>query len=228
MDRQVLVDYIREAAVARGIDPDIAVRVAASEGLNANPEEGWQSQIVNERGEREESYGPFQLYLGGGLGNVFMERTGLDPRDPSTVFDQIDFALDEAKRGGWGPWYGAARVGIGEREGLGGEPVASSSGRLPSEELSAGEYFDMFGDTYATPEARAAADTRMAGESDVANKQVAREGILDNLSDALAYLDLAKLAEGAKPPRMSAPGIYRPQGGGGARALKRLGLASLV
>lgn len=227
MDRQALVQYIREAAIARGIDPDVAVRVAASEGLYANPEEGWQSQIVNKEGKREESYGPFQLYMGGGLGNVFMERTGLDPRDPSTVTQQIDFALDEAKRGGWSPWYGAARVGISDREGL-GEPVVSTNGRLPSEELSSGEYYDMFGDQYATPEARAAADERLASESLAANKQVAREGLLDNLSSALSYLDLAKLAGGATPPKMSAPGIYRPQGGSGARALKRLGIASLT
>jgi hypothetical protein len=228
MDRQALIEYIREAAIARGMDPDIAVRVAASEGLYANPEEGWQSQIVDEEGRREESYGPFQLYMGGGLGNVFMERTGLDPRDPSTVTQQIDFALDEAKRGGWGPWYGAARVGIGERDGLGEDAPVSADRRLPSEELASGEYFDMFGDRYATPEARAAADQQLASESLAANKQVAREGFLDNLSDALAYLDLSQLAGGAKPPKMSAPGIYRPQGGSGARALKRMGLASLV
>src|SRR5690606_32486156 len=32
----------------------------------------------------------------------------------------IDFALDRASAGGWGPWYGAAAAGIGNREGIGG------------------------------------------------------------------------------------------------------------
>jgi hypothetical protein len=219
MDRQALIQYIREAAIARGINPDIAVRVAASEGLNANPEEAWQSTVVK-NGKREESYGPFQLYLGGGLGNVFMERTGLDPRDPSTVTQQIDFALDEAKRSGWGPWYGAARVGIGKREGLGGEA-------LPSEILASGEYFDMFGDTYATPEARAAADIAMAKESVAANKQAANRSSLDYLSDALPYLDAAQLT-GAPQYRFDPPGVRRPKRRSGDDALKRLGIASLV
>jgi len=142
MDRAAIIEYIRQAAIARNMDPDIAVRVAESEGLNANPEEGWQSQIVKD-GVREESYGPFQLFMGGGLGNVFMERTGLDPRDPSTVTQQIDFALDEAARGGWGPWYGAARVGIGEREGIpDGDRPRPRPDRTASEALVNGDDFE--------------------------------------------------------------------------------------
>ena len=58
-----VVAYIREAAIARGIDPDIAVKVAASEGLNANPDEAWQSHFIQPGGKRERSYGPFQLYI---------------------------------------------------------------------------------------------------------------------------------------------------------------------
>jgi len=115
--REEIISYIRQAAEARGMDPDVAVAVARSEGLNADPEEAWQSKIVKD-GVREPSYGPYQLYMGGGLGNEFVEKTGLDPRDPSTVFAQIDFSLDQAKRGGWGPWYGARAIGLGEREGI--------------------------------------------------------------------------------------------------------------
>ena len=207
MDRQALIEYIREAAIARGIDPDIAVRVAASEGLNANPEEGWQSMVMRD-GKREESYGPFQLYMGGGLGNVFQEQTGLDPRDPSTVTQQIDFALDQATNVGWSPWYGAAHVGIGEREGLGDNVTLSTSGRrLPSEELASGKNY---------PEDRVAA-----------NKQAEREGYLDNLSEALQYLDLSKLGK-APQYKFDPPGVYRPRGGSGSEALKRLGIASLM
>lgn len=107
--------YIREAAIRRGIDPDIALRVARSEGLAPGV---WQSNYYKD-GRRETSYGPFQLLVGGGLGDKFIEQTGLDPRDESTVFKQVDFALDQAAKGGWSPWYGAAKVGVGNWDGIG-------------------------------------------------------------------------------------------------------------
>lgn len=106
--------YIRESATKRGIDPDVAVRVARSEGLAPGV---WQSNVVK-NGQRETSYGPFQLLVGGGLGDKFQETYGKSPADPSTVRQQIDFALDEAAQGGWGPWYGAAKVGVDTRTGL--------------------------------------------------------------------------------------------------------------
>lgn len=106
--------YIRYAATRRGIDPDVAVRVAMSEGGVTDPVR--QSEFV-QNGKREESYGPFQLFLGGGLGNAALQR-GIDPRNPAQWKQSIEFALDEAAKGGWGPWYGAARVGIAPRQGL--------------------------------------------------------------------------------------------------------------
>lgn len=111
--------YIRQAAIARGIDPDVALRVAKSEGLNA---------YVGDRGS---SFGPYQLHYGGlasggmagkGLGDVFTKKTGLDARDPSTTRAQIDFALDWAKQNGWGPWHGWKGLpfqGIGVATGAG-------------------------------------------------------------------------------------------------------------
>ena len=96
-------DYIRSSASARGIDPEIAVRVARSEGLNS---------YVGDNGS---SFGPFQLHYGGmapggnrvsGLGDVFTAKTGLHASDPSTVKQQIDFSLDHAAQNGWGPWHG--------------------------------------------------------------------------------------------------------------------------
>lgn len=108
--------YIRHAAQKRGIDPEIAVKVAMSEGGVTDPVR--QSDVVKD-GVREQSYGPFQLYMGGGLGNEFQQATGMHPSDPGAWQKGIDFALDKAKEGGWGPWYGAAKVGIGERDGIG-------------------------------------------------------------------------------------------------------------
>lgn len=120
--------YIRRAALARGIDPDIAVRVAKSEGLARGV---WQSNVVKD-GKREPSYGPFQLFTGGGLGNEFKRKTGLDPSDPSTVFQGVDFALDAAKSSGWTPWYGAAKVGVGKWDGIkAGNYVPGSGAQQP-------------------------------------------------------------------------------------------------
>jgi len=105
--------YIRQAAVKRGINPDVAVQVARSEGLG---------KYVGDRGS---SFGPYQLHYGGvasggmavsGLGDEFTKSTGLDARDPSTTQAQIDYALDKAAKGGWSPWHGwkgAAFAGIG-------------------------------------------------------------------------------------------------------------------
>jgi len=91
---------IRAAAIKRGIDPETAMSVAKSEGFF-----NYKSTVPG-----EDSTGPFQLYHGakggGGLGTAFKKQTGLDAHDPSTVPQQIDFALDYAKSNGWGAWYG--------------------------------------------------------------------------------------------------------------------------
>jgi len=110
---QEMEAYIRQAAQARGIDPDIAVRVARSEGLAPDT---WQSNVTLKYG-REQSYGPFQLHVAPagykpGMGNDFVKATGLNPADPSTWKQGVDFALDNAAKGGWGPWFGAKGVGI--------------------------------------------------------------------------------------------------------------------
>lgn len=121
--------YIRHAAQKRGIDPEIAVKVAMSEGGVTDPTR--QSDVVKD-GVREQSYGPFQLYMGGGLGNEFQQATGMHPSDPGAWQKGIDFALDKAKEGGWGPWYGADAAGIGARDGIGG-PQAAMTGSEPSQ-----------------------------------------------------------------------------------------------
>lgn len=115
--------YIRAAAQKRGIDPNVAIRVARSEGGLNDPVR--QSDVLK-NGIREPSYGPFQLLVGGGntgfpagLGNDFMRATGLDPRKPENAYAGIDYALDTAKRDGWGRWYGAKAIGLGNRAGIG-------------------------------------------------------------------------------------------------------------
>lgn len=135
MDVRSLEAYIRQAAAARGIDPDIAVRVAKSEGLAPGV---WQSNVKLGYG-RERSYGPFQLHLAPsghrpGLGNKFMQQTGLDPSDPSNVYKGIDFALDHAANNGWGAWFGAKAVGVSPHEGIGGKrPMVAEASYHPPE-----------------------------------------------------------------------------------------------
>jgi hypothetical protein len=108
-------DFIKQYSSAIGIDPDIALRVARSEGLGKGI---WQSNAFS-NGVREPSFGPFQLLKGGkgtgfgtGLGNKFMAQTGLDPADPANWQQSTAFALDQAKANGWGAWYGAKGQGI--------------------------------------------------------------------------------------------------------------------
>lgn len=95
--------FIRAEAIKRGIDPNVAMAVAKSEGFYS-----YRSTIPGET-----SFGSFQLHYGGdrygpkpGLGDVFTKKTGLDARDPATEREQVKFALDEAARRGWADWHG--------------------------------------------------------------------------------------------------------------------------
>lgn len=140
--REQVIEYIKDAASKRGIDPDVAVAVAMSEGLNSRsgPAGAFASDIVTKGGKKEASYGAYQLYTGGGLGNAFQKATGLNPADPANWAQTIDFALDAAAKGGWGPFHGAARVGIGRWDGLKGSKAAggwSSAGQMGTKNLQA-------------------------------------------------------------------------------------------
>lgn len=122
-----LETYIRRAAAARGIDPDIAVRVAKSEGGLDDPT---RQSLVRKNGLQEPSYGPFQLLVGDGrnfprgMGNDFVAKYGMHPSDPQAAYKGIDFALDNAKQSGWGAWYGAKAAGINKFDGINGRAVA--------------------------------------------------------------------------------------------------------
>lgn len=56
---------------------------------------------------REPSYGPFQLYYGGGEGNTFSARTDIWPGDAAFEQASIDYALERALTTGWTPWHGS-------------------------------------------------------------------------------------------------------------------------
>lgn len=110
-DPRGLESYIRERAQAYGIDPDIAMRVARSEGLSSF------------YGDNNTSFGAFQLHVtpggrGGAVGDNFRRDTGLDPSDPRNERAMIDYALRHAKRYGWGAWSGARNQGINGYRGI--------------------------------------------------------------------------------------------------------------
>ena len=99
--------YIRAKAQSLGIDPNIAERVARSEGLNRSLGAG---------GDGGTSDGPYQLHVGGGLGDEYQRKFGRSIHDKRYWRDQVDFALGKAREGGWGPWHGwhgPAFAGIG-------------------------------------------------------------------------------------------------------------------
>jgi hypothetical protein len=144
--------YIRQSAAQHGIDPDVAVRVAMSEGGLHDPV---RQSDYRKGSTREPSYGPFQLLIGGpgtgyggGLGNRALA-AGIDPRDPNQWQQAVDFALAEAGKRGWGQWYGAARTGIGNYQGIGEhtggpapavQPVASAVQHPPNPTVGTGGY----------------------------------------------------------------------------------------
>lgn len=122
--------YLRQAAIARGMDPDIAVKVAGHEGLN-----GFDPSKPDGGGDEGSSFGPLQLHYSdmsksmphAGLGDEFTAQTGLDARDPSTWKQQIDFGLDHASKNGWGAWMGAKAAGVGPWDGIDGSKAAGIS-----------------------------------------------------------------------------------------------------
>lgn len=113
---------IEEEAKLRGIDPSVAKRIFRAEGKGS-----YQSQIARSgKGSingKEASYGPYQLYTGGGLGNQYEKSTGRDLTKDNTregIRNQVAFSLDAAVDSGWTPWYGRKPAGVGVRDGLEG------------------------------------------------------------------------------------------------------------
>ncbi len=98
--------FIMSTAKSLGIDPKTALRVAQSEGFYGFTGDGGMS------------HGDFQLYDGGGLGNVFRKQTGLNPADPKNWAAADLFAMEWAAKHGWGDFHGAARVGIDRWQGI--------------------------------------------------------------------------------------------------------------
>jgi hypothetical protein len=109
--------WIRKYAAEKGLDPEVMLTTARNEGLF-----NYKSTIPG-----EDSTGPFQFYHGGGLGNEFKKKTGLDAHDPSTVEEQIKFTMDHVARNGLGAFHGWK--GLPYAANLGGRPGAGAAAR---------------------------------------------------------------------------------------------------
>lgn len=134
--------YIRKAALARNINPDVAVAVARTEGGLTNPVQ--QSNIV-QNGVREPSFGPFQLNISGGRLGARALAAGIDPRDPNQWQAGVDFALNEAAQKGWGQWYGWKGARFAGISGAHAAPVnlaASAQASAPGADVSLASTFD--------------------------------------------------------------------------------------
>lgn len=117
-EKAARTSFIRSEAQRLGIDPDIAVRVANSEGND------W-AFARNEQGEA--SYGAFQLNTKGrGVGYSFEQDTGKKANDPANERLTITYALEHVRRNGWGAWQGAKKQGITGFQGVSQEARISS------------------------------------------------------------------------------------------------------
>lgn len=114
--------FIRSEAAKRGINPNVAMAVARSEGFN-----NFVSTIPGET-----SYGAYQLNVSPGgrkghVGDQFRAKTGLDPADPRNERAGIAFALDDVKRNGWAAYHGAKNTGISRWQGVNEGPSSTST-----------------------------------------------------------------------------------------------------
>jgi hypothetical protein len=102
-----LLAKVRSIAEAEGIDPDIAVRVWASEGPGS-------TMHYNQPGDHGTSGGAFQLHLGGpgSVGTEYERATGHSVFDPRYTDDYLRFTYRWVHQHGWGAWQGAAKQGI--------------------------------------------------------------------------------------------------------------------
>lgn len=124
-----MVAYIRQSAIANGINPDVALRIAASEGLG-----GSIPGVRMTPGDKGTSFGPYQLHYGGrgSLGTEYTRATGHHAGDPKHWQEQIDFALRYAgKNKTWAPWFGRGPAGVGTHEGFGYKGQAAPTAGPP-------------------------------------------------------------------------------------------------
>jgi len=138
-----VAQYIVSKAQAMGVNPNMALGIAAYEGLNPNT---IGAATFGNRDARGYSFGPYQLYSGspdptkiapGGMAAEFMQRYK-QPPSAANWKQQVDFSLELMKRRGpagleRGPWYAVRdRGGVANITRLGSQ-YAQQQGIRPGE-----------------------------------------------------------------------------------------------
>ena len=133
-----IAQYIVNKASSMGVDPNMALGIAAYEGLNANT---IGSGTFGNKDARGYSFGPYQLFSNspdptritpGGMAYEFMQKYG-QPPSAANWQQQVDFSLELMARKGpggleRGPWYAVRdRGGIANITRLGAQ-FASQQG----------------------------------------------------------------------------------------------------
>lgn len=133
-----VAQYIVNKASSMGVDPNMALGIAAYEGLNANT---IGSGTFGNKDARGYSFGPYQLFSNspdptriapGGMAYEFMQKYG-QPPSAANWQQQVDFSLELMARKGpggleRGPWYAVRdRGGIANITRLGAQ-YASQQG----------------------------------------------------------------------------------------------------
>ena len=120
MSKSEIEKIITEESRLRNMDPNVAVKIYRAEGYGV-----YQSQVPRTgKGSLnglEASFGPYQLYTGGGLGNDYESLTGRELVKDNTIdgiTNQIRFALDKAIEQSWSPWYGRIPAKVATNEGF--------------------------------------------------------------------------------------------------------------
>lgn len=124
-DPRGMAPIIAQSAAKYGVDPNVALAVANSEGLRGGLGDGGTSG------------GAFQLHItpggkGDAVGDQFVRDTGLNPLDPRNEPATIDYAMRYAAQNGWGAWAGAKKAGIAPFEGINQSAQASQASPPPA------------------------------------------------------------------------------------------------
>jgi hypothetical protein len=129
ISRKEMADEIKKDFGEKGIDPNVALALAKTEGAFAHRYFG----DFNVGSPGWTSGGPFQLHhapRGDALGDQFEKETGLSWRDPKTWREQVKWVANfVAKRGSWkSDWATSmAKLHLGPEAGIGWKPTSEDS-----------------------------------------------------------------------------------------------------
>lgn len=177
-------DRLRQIAEEEGMPWDVVSRVINAEGGMTDPFRQAEA-ILKKTGRREQSWGPLQLNIEGGVGEKAI-KAGYDPRKDWEGAYRI--GLRHAKEFGWGDWMGARKIGLaGPGKGSSGKRHVGGAGSSP-------KYFDTEAGGYEAPKPATGGQYTLEpegkGKKDPWNKQA---------GDALAEVGKGFKSEGFLP-----------------------------